>query len=85
MKTSACRDVLELLRILNHEFRVIESVYKNHSTWHPLVGQRTGFESPGAVGPYPHAQKFKAAIEIILLAECRHTFQQGNSIKKKPN
>ena len=23
------------------------------------------------MGPYPHAQKFKAAIEIILLAGCR--------------
>ena len=24
------------------------------------------------MGPYPHAQKFKTAIEIILLAGCRH-------------
>ena len=71
MKNSARRDVLELLRMLSHDLRVIESLYRQHSTWHPLVGRRTGFEFPGAVGPYPHAQKFKAAIEIILLAGCR--------------
>ena len=32
------------------------------------------------MGPYPHAQKFKAAIEIIFLAGCRH-FNEGEEMR----
>ena len=37
MKNSA---LFELLRILSHEFRVIELLYKQQSTWGPWVGGR---------------------------------------------